>query len=140
MSEILKSEFGDLAGVTFGGKRGYSCLHFALHNATLALYIGLNPKIVWVNTPTIESTRSMHAHFTDGDALYSYGWTWPTKYFKELSKTKAFLLGGKDVTKIIFWQALQIVDDRTHNYHEVLVNLESLIPGIIGVVAGYYDN
>lgn len=128
MLEILRRAFGEIAGA----QSGYDCLENAVHNTALAMKLGQRSQILFV-----AKAREPHAYLSDGKRAYSYGLTWRTTHYPELSLRQIQELNGQDVTNIIFWQALQITDDK-HGYHRVLERLTKRVPGIDGVVESYY--
>lgn len=128
MLNILRAEFGNLAGA----QSGYDCLQNAVHNTALAMHIGERSQILYVC-----KVKEPHAYLSDGQNAYSHGLTWMTTYYPELSLRQIAELNGKDVTNIIFWQALQITEDKL-GYHRVLERLADLVPGLDISVASYY--
>ena len=103
-----------------------------MHNTALALHGGMRSQILFVNTEA-----GSHAYLSDGQKAYSRGLTWTTSYYPELSLRQIVELNGTDVTTVVFWQALQVEEDR-YGYHRVLERLEGSVPGIVSAVGRYY--
>jgi len=132
MLRELRGEFGQLAGA----QSGYDCLKNAIHNTSLAIATGMRSQILFVNLS--KQRLGSHAYLTDGSDAYSYGLTWSTRDYPELSLRQIAELNGQDVTTMVFWQALQISDD-VHRYHVVLDNLAAKVPHVVNAVRSYYQ-
>lgn len=129
MLKELRKEFGDLAGA----QSGYDCLKNAAHNTALAIFLGMRSQILYVATPA-----GMHAYISDGRGAYSRGLTWETTRFPELSLREIAQLNGKDITTLVFWQALQISED-VHHHHVVMDRLSREVPEVVRAVRQFYQ-
>jgi hypothetical protein len=128
----LRKQYGRLAGI----QSDYSCLGNSLHNSSLAIYGGLYCHILFVMVP-VENHILSHAYLSDGRRAYTKGLT--SDHFPELSLKQINMLKGRDVTNIMFWQALQITHDSKYNYHRVLEKLEENIPGITTAISNCFN-
>ncbi len=129
MLKLLQKEFGRLAGV----RDNYSCLDNGAHNTALATYIGLECKILYVNTP-----KGPHAYLTDRVHAWSKNLTWKDDSFPELKLNQIASMGGRDVTKELFMQAFGIGSD-LYNHHVVIDNLSKELPEIIYFLKQIYQ-
>lgn len=136
MFERINKEFSKLAGVkVMQPGRNYSCVHFGIHNIALANLLGYDARVLWVNTVGKDRKRHEHAYLFDNlSDVRSIGWTWPNNFFNELSLNEARSLEGKDITTILLQKALMF----SHDYSQVLKNLEENIPGIIKEVRQFH--
>lgn len=134
MLRALQKEFGQLAGA----QSGYDCLKNAIHNTSLAIASGMRSQILFVNLS--KQRLGSHAYLTDGSEAYSYGLTWTTKDYPELSLRQIAELNGQDVTTMVFWQALQLhgAEDR-YRHHVVIDRLAREIPWVADAVRSFYQ-
>jgi hypothetical protein len=135
MLNELQREFGGLAGA----QSGYDCLKNAIHNTSLAIAIGMRSQILFVNLS--KQRLGSHAYLTDGHEAYSYGLTWRTTDYPELSLQQIAELNGQDVTTMIFWQALQIFGaEDVHRHHVVIDRLARDVPWVVDSVRNFYED
>lgn len=81
-------------------------------------------KIIEVATP-----KGIHAFLQNNRNLYSYGLTWATDFYPEITLKEAARLGGANVTTKILMCSLNLIDD-INGYHRVLERIEDRVPGI----------
>lgn len=129
MLSILQGEFAGLAGV----QSGYDCIKNGIHNTALATYIGLVSRILYVETPS-----GFHAYVADERNAWSRGLTWHDDLFPELTLEEIGTMGGRDVTKVLFWQAFGIGGD-VHNHHVVTDNLAKVVPEVVNFLINVYQ-